>query len=76
LWEEEGVKKLKALKLSTNMLICAEDLGMVPEMVERVLEELQMLALEVQRMPKRAGETFSNPYKQEKLFPILTIHPI
>ncbi len=62
LWEEEGIKKLNALKQSTNMLICAEDLGMVPEMVEHVLEDLQMLALEVQRMPKRAGEEFSNPY--------------
>ena len=62
LWEEEGIKKLNALKRSTNMLICAEDLGMVPEMVESVLDNLQMLALEVQRMPKRAGEEFSNPY--------------
>jgi 4-alpha-glucanotransferase len=62
LWEEEGIKKLAALKASTNMLICAEDLGMVPKMVESVLGDMQMLALEVQRMPKRPGEVFSNPY--------------
>ncbi|RYY71161.1 MAG: 4-alpha-glucanotransferase [Chitinophagaceae bacterium] len=62
LWEEEGINKLNALKRSTNMLICAEDLGMVPEMVESVLENLKMLALEVQRMPKKAGEEFSNPF--------------
>ncbi|RYY42085.1 MAG: 4-alpha-glucanotransferase, partial [Chitinophagaceae bacterium] len=37
LWEEEGLKKLTALKNSTDMLICAEDLGMVPAMVESVL---------------------------------------
>ncbi len=61
LWEEEGVKKLTALKRSTNMLICAEDLGMVPEMVEGVLNDMQMLALEVQRMPKKVNEMFSNP---------------
>ena len=67
LWEEEGIKKLNALKRSTNMLICAEDLGMVPEMVESVLENLQMLALEVQRMPKKAGEAFSNPYNSPYL---------
>lgn len=67
LWEEEGIKKLNALKRSTNMLICAEDLGMVPEMVESVLDNLQMLALEVQRMPKRAGEEFSNPYNSPYL---------
>lgn len=67
LWEEEGTKKLNALKRSTNMLICAEDLGMVPEMVESVLDNLQMLALEVQRMPKKAGEEFSNPYHSSYL---------
>ncbi len=61
LWEEEGIKKLAALKRSTNMLICAEDLGMVPRMVEGVLANMQMLALEVQRMPKKINEQFSNP---------------
>jgi 4-alpha-glucanotransferase len=62
LWEEEGTKKLAALKRSTNMLICAEDLGMVPQMVEGVLSNMHMLALEVQRMPKKINELFSNPY--------------
>jgi 4-alpha-glucanotransferase len=61
LWEEEGIKKLTALKRSTNMMICAEDLGMVPAMVEGVLHNMQMLALEVQRMPKRATDEFSDP---------------
>lgn len=61
LWEEEGIKKLTALKRSTNMMICAEDLGMVPAMVEGVLNNMQMLALEVQRMPKRATDEFSDP---------------
>ncbi len=67
LWEEEGIKKLAALKRSTNMLICAEDLGMVPKMVEGVLANMHMLALEVQRMPKRINETFSNPYNSPYL---------
>lgn len=67
LWEEEGIKKLAALKSSTSMLICAEDLGMVPKMVESILANMQMLALEVQRMPKRPGETFSNPYNASYL---------
>ncbi|MEX1202689.1 MAG: 4-alpha-glucanotransferase [Ferruginibacter sp.] len=61
LWEEEGIKKLTVLKRSTNMMICAEDLGMVPAMVEGVLNNLQMLALEVQRMPKRTNDEFSDP---------------
>lgn len=67
LWEEEGIKKLNALKRSTNMLICAEDLGMVPDMVPSVLDNLQMLALEVQRMPKKAGDEFSNPHQSPYL---------
>ena len=46
--EEEGIKNLTALKRSTDMLICAEDLGMVPEMVAGVLDNMHMLALEVQ----------------------------
>ena len=61
LWEKEGIQKLDALRRSTNMLICAEDLGMVPKMVEGVLAHMQMLALEVQRMPKKENEKFSHP---------------
>ncbi len=63
LWEKEGIEKLDALRRSTDMLICAEDLGMVPKMVEGVLANMQMLALEVQRMPKKENEKFSNPQK-------------
>jgi 4-alpha-glucanotransferase len=61
LWEKEGRKKLTALKSCTNMLLCAEDLGMVPDMVEGMLNEMQILSLQVQRMPKTASENFSHP---------------
>ena len=61
LWEQEGRKKLLALKSCTNMLLCAEDLGMVPEMVEGMLDEMQILSLQVQRMPKTSTENFSHP---------------
>ena len=71
LWEKEGIKKLQALKNSTDMLICAEDLGMVPQMVEGVLLNMQMLALEVQRMPKKINELFSNP-KQSPYLSVVT----
>ena len=37
---------------STTMLTCAEDLGMIPDCVPAVMSELQMLSLEIQRMPK------------------------
>ena len=42
------------------MLACAEDLGMVPACVPGVMAQLQMLSLEIQRMPKRLGETFAD----------------
>lgn len=48
------------------LLPCAEDLGMVPASVKNVLEQLGMLSLEIQRMPKRYGYRFDdvrqNPY--------------
>jgi 4-alpha-glucanotransferase len=61
LWEAEGIKKLTALKGTTDMLLCAEDLGMVPDFMDRVLKELEILSLLVQRMPKIASHNFSNP---------------
>ena len=43
------------------MLICGEDLGMVPDSVPVVLKRLGLLSLEVQRWPKRLGQRFGNP---------------
>lgn len=43
-----------------GMLPCAEDLGMVPASVKGVLERLQILSLEIQRMPKEYGVRFGN----------------
>lgn len=59
-WREEALKKLPALTQSTHMLCCAEDLGMIPACVPDVMSRLQMLSLEIQRMPKRLGETFAD----------------
>ncbi len=61
LWDEEGRRKLTALRNCTRMLLCAEDLGMVPEMVEGMLNEMQILSLQVQRMPKSSADQFSHP---------------
>jgi len=61
LWEAEGIKKITALKSTTDMLLCAEDLGMVPHFMEEVLHQLKILSLQVQRMPKDAADNFSHP---------------
>lgn len=60
-WKKEALKKLPALKESTNMLICGEDLGMVPHCVPAVMKDLGILSLEIQRMPKRLGQEFFRP---------------
>ena len=60
-WQSEGLKKLPGLKEATNMLVCGEDLGMVPECVPQVMRQLGILSLEIQRMPKQSGREFFNP---------------
>ena len=60
-WFKEAMKKLPAMKKATNMLVCGEDLGMVPHCVPDVMTQLGLLSLEVQRMPKDPGKEFFNP---------------
>ncbi|MEO8710754.1 MAG: 4-alpha-glucanotransferase [Parafilimonas sp.] len=60
-WMKEAMKKLPALKRSTNMLICGEDLGLVPGSVPEVMKQLGLLSLEIQRMPKQANREFFHP---------------
>ena len=60
-WMREAMQKLPALKRVTNMLICGEDLGMVPACVPEVMRDLGFLSLEIQRMPKAMGAEFSRP---------------
>lgn len=60
-WRKEAMKKLPALKRSTNMLVCGEDLGLVPETVPDVMRQLGILSLEVQRMPKDPKREFFHP---------------
>jgi 4-alpha-glucanotransferase len=61
LWFKSAQSKLDAIQHGSDMMICAEDLGMVPEMVEGVLKSREMLALQVERMPKVSDRSFSNP---------------
>jgi 4-alpha-glucanotransferase len=61
-WRREALQKLPALKRVTNMLICGEDLGMVPACVPAVMKQLGLLCLEIQRMPpKLLKMDFSRP---------------
>ncbi len=60
-WAKEAMQKLPELKRSTNMLICGEDLGMVPDCVPGVMKDLAILSLEIQRMPKDPKREFFHP---------------
>lgn len=66
-WYQEAMKKLPRLTQATRMLCCAEDLGMVPDCVPWVMNELRILSLEIQTMPKdpniRFGKLSHNPYR-------------
>jgi 4-alpha-glucanotransferase len=60
-WKEKAYSKLPALISSTNMLVCGEDLGMVPDSVPEVMQSLEILSLEIQRMPKKPNAEFAMP---------------
>ena len=66
-WYQEAMKKLPRLTQATRMLCCAEDLGMVPDCVPWVMNELRILSLEIQSMPKddkvRFGHLSKYPYR-------------
>ncbi|MBL7816536.1 MAG: 4-alpha-glucanotransferase [Saprospiraceae bacterium] len=64
-WKQQALWKLPALIHATRMFICGEDLGMIPNSVPSVMQALNIIALEIQRMPKGAtdfGETHKYPY--------------
>lgn len=61
LWRKNAERRLPAVVNATSMLACAEDLGMIPACVPSVLNKLQVLSLEVQRMPKEFGVSLGRP---------------
>ena len=61
-WYDKAMWKLPPLIDSTNMLTCAEDLGMIPACVPAVMQQLEILSLEIQRMPKDPGSTFGDTW--------------
>lgn len=66
-WGQQALKRLPAVMKNSRMLVCAEDLGMLPDCVEPVLDQLRILTLEIQQMPKQQGFEYthleSNPIR-------------
>lgn len=66
-WGQQALKRLPAIFRDSRLLVCGEDLGMLPDCVEPVLDQLRILTLEIQQMPKQQGFEFAhleaNPYR-------------
>ncbi len=66
-WHRQAMKKLPQLTQSTRMLVCGEDLGMIPACVASVMNDLRILSLEIQQMPKNPMHEFGHldeyPYR-------------
>lgn len=60
-WLHLAMQKLPPLKRETDMMVCGEDLGLVPACVPVLMHQLGILSLEIQRMPKTSGIEFFNP---------------
>ena len=60
-WKAQALKKLPAILQASDMLVCGEDLGMIPGCVPGVMKDLGILSLEVQRMPKDPKIEFLHP---------------
>jgi 4-alpha-glucanotransferase len=59
-WRDQAMKKLPPLISSTKMMVCGEDLGMVPDCVPSAMYELSILSLEIERMPKSSNYKFTD----------------
>jgi len=69
LWAKNAYKTLPALMDATDMLVCGEDLGMVPPCVPHVLHDLCLLGLRIQRMPDLPSQEFGDP----STYPYMTV---
>ena len=68
-WRESALRKLPMLISTTNMLTCAEDLGMIPDCVPEVIRSLKILSLEIFRMSKDPEKAFGDPAR----YPYLSV---
>jgi 4-alpha-glucanotransferase len=65
-WKTKAMEHLEGMLKKCKMLVCGEDLGMIPASVPVVMQRMQILSLELQRMPKenwqRYGDCSHFPY--------------
>lgn len=66
-WKDCATRNLNGMLRKCKMLVCGEDLGMIPATVPMVMKRMQILALELQRMPKLNWERYGNCAKYDYL---------
>ncbi len=72
IWEKHGIELLTMMRETTDMLMCAEDLGVVPACVPKVLEELNVLSLKIERWTRKWDEPGA-PYVPLDEYPLLSV---
>jgi len=65
MWGKIGLERLPVIKLASDMLVCGEDLGMIPDCIFPVMKRLSILGLRVQRMPPDPKQLFGQPANYE-----------
>jgi 4-alpha-glucanotransferase len=79
-WGSTAMHRLTDTLQDCRMLVCAEDLGMLPDCVSHVLDALRILTLEIQSLPKQTGYEFThldgNPYRSVSTFSTHDMPPL
>lgn len=71
-WGENGHGLLKMMRDETDMLVCAEDLGVVPNCVAPTLANLNILSLKIERWARNYHEA-GDPYIPVEEYPRLSV---
>jgi 4-alpha-glucanotransferase len=70
MWETQGRNLLEMITHATDMLVCAEDLGVVPACVPRTLHALGILSLRIERWAReyhKEGAPYIDPTQYPRL---------
>ena len=72
LWAECGFRNLSGIFSDTTLLVCADGMGKIPEIIAPVLQDLRMLAFDIQVKPKMPGLEFT-PLNANRYLSVATI---
>lgn len=72
LWEKQGNELMDFMKNTADMLVCAEDLGVIPDCVPRILASHEILGLKIVRWARNWNHP-GQPYYPVKNYPLLSV---